>query len=181
MNNLKTLTWEHHQNAERQAFVKELLSNEITKERYAQFLYNQYFGYKVLEDAASRVGLFDDMVDAKRAISILQDFEELWPHADKMPTLCPVVDDYLNHIKLIEDEPMKLMAHVYVRHMGDLSGGQLIAKRVPGQGRLYQFIEDTDVLKDHLRSKCSDDMADEAKICFDFATRLFQEMMEYTP
>jgi hypothetical protein len=33
-------------------------------------------------------------------------------------------------------------------------------------------------LKEHIRSKLNDDMADEAKICFDFATQLFKEMME---
>ena len=27
---------------------------------------------------------------------------------------------------LILDDPEKLMAHIYVRHMGDLSGGQMI-------------------------------------------------------
>ena len=32
MNNLKELTWNHHKNAERQEFVKELMSGKITKE-----------------------------------------------------------------------------------------------------------------------------------------------------
>ena len=31
MSNLKELTWEHHKNAERQDFVKELLSGKITQ------------------------------------------------------------------------------------------------------------------------------------------------------
>jgi len=77
----------------------------------------------------------------------------------------------------ISDDENKLFAHIYTRHMGDLSGGQMIRKRVPGEGRLYQF-EDPDTLKTAIRSKLDDSMADEAKICFDFATRTFQEMMD---
>ena len=89
-----------------------------------------------------------------------------------------VTKDYLDHVKTIVDDPDKIMAHIYVRHMGDLSGGQMIKKRVPGEGRYYQFSKPVDELKDLIRTKLNDDMADEAKICFDFATRLFQEMNE---
>ena len=92
--------------------------------------------------------------------------------------MCPVVNEYVEHMKTIMDDPQKIMAHVYVRHMGDLSGGQMIAKRVPGNGRFYKFKQDQDFLKEHIRSKINDEMADEAKICFDFATKLFQQMME---
>jgi heme oxygenase len=60
--------------------------------------------------------------------------------------------------------------------MGDLAGGQMIAKRVPGSGKYYQF-ENPDVLKAAIRERISDDMADEAKVCFDFAKRFFQDMM----
>ena len=34
---------------------------------------------------------------------------------------------------------MKLYAHIYVRHMGDLSGGQMIMKKTPGPNRYYRF------------------------------------------
>ena len=77
----------------------------------------------------------------------------------------------------IKDDPDKLMAHIYVRHMGDLSGGQMIARKIPGSGTMYQFDDDVDVLKDKIRTRLDDSMADEAKICFDFATQLFKEMM----
>jgi len=92
--------------------------------------------------------------------------------------LLPVVKEYMDYILTIKDEPEKLMAHVYVRHMGDLSGGQMIASRVPGRGRFYKFKQDHDFLKQHIRSQLDDSMADEAKIVFEFATKLFQQMME---
>jgi heme oxygenase len=78
----------------------------------------------------------------------------------------------------IKDDPKKLMAHIYVRHMGDLAGGQMIAKRIPGSGKYYQF-ENADDLKTKVRQKIDDSMADEAKVCFDFAAKFFEEMMVY--
>ena len=41
MYDIKELTWEYHKNAERQAFVKVLMSGEIPEKLYAVFLYNQ--------------------------------------------------------------------------------------------------------------------------------------------
>jgi heme oxygenase len=71
-----------------------------------------------------------------------------------------------------------LMAHIYVMHLGDMSGGQMIARKVPGAGRMYQFEGDVDELKALVKSKTHDDMADEAKVCFEFATKTFVELME---
>ena len=76
----------------------------------------------------------------------------------------------------IKDDPEKLMAHVYVRHLGDLAGGQMISKRVPGHGKYYQF-EDADLLKTAIRERINDNMADEANLCFEYAIQLFDEMM----
>jgi hypothetical protein len=53
----------------------------------------------------------------------------------------------------------------------------MISKRVPGQGRMYQF-SDPDTLKAAIRAKIEDSMADEARVCFEFATQMFKEMME---
>ena len=71
-----------------------------------------------------------------------------------------------------------LMAHVYVLHMGDLSGGQMIAKKVPGAGTMYEFDSDTKQLKEAIRNKTNDDMAEEAQYVFTSATNLFKELME---
>ena len=46
---LKELTYEHHRNAERQEFVKVLMSGSIDPKLYATFLYNQYVNYNIQE------------------------------------------------------------------------------------------------------------------------------------
>ena len=177
MNRLKELTWEHHKNAERQKFVKVLMGGKISPEVYATFLYNQHPQYNILEVHAMAQGLFDGLGDIRRGPAIFADYEELWKDKDNPPKLLNVTKEYTDHIMSIGTDKNKLFAHVYTRHMGDLSGGQMINKRVPGEGRLYQF-EDPNALKTAIRERIDDSMAEEAKICFDFATKTFQEMMD---
>ena len=136
MSNLKELTWEHHKNAERQKFVKELLGGKITNERYATYLFNQHPQYDILEAMAMMHGHFNGVPALRRAPAILADFEQLWAGGDKKrPPLCPVVHDYIAHMKTIMEDPQKIMAHVYVRHMGDLSGCLLYTSPSPRDQR----------------------------------------------
>lgn len=176
---LKDLTHEQHRRAETRPFVKVLFSGNIDPKIYATYLYNQFPMYELLEVCAMPHGIFSDIPEILRSKAIREDFEELWTDKDKSPELCKVTKEYLDHIMSIKDDPKKLMAHVYVRHMGDLAGGQMIAKRVPGSGKYYQFEGDLDEIKSKVRAKLDDSLADEAKVCFDFAARLFEEMMSH--
>jgi heme oxygenase len=178
MSNLKELTKDNHTSAERQEFVKILFSGSINPKLYATYLKNQHPQYEILEVCAMPHQLLHGLPDIRRAPAILADFLELWgDDNDETPKMCPVVDEYIKHILSIKDDPKKLMAHIYVRHMGDLAGGQMIAKKVPGKGKYYQFAE-PDALKVAIRERLSDDMADEAKVCFTFATQFFKEMLD---
>jgi heme oxygenase len=175
---LRDLTKDAHTNAERQEFVKILFSGKINPKIYATFLKNQHPCYELLEVCAMPHGLLNGLPDIRRAPAILADFEELWDHeADGDAQILPAVEGYMKHILSIKGQPEKLMAHIYVRHMGDLAGGQMISKKVPGAGRMYRF-EDPEALKIAIRERINDDMADEAKVCFEFATQLFKEMLE---
>ena len=177
MNNLRELTKEAHTNAERQEFVKILFSGNINPKLYATFLKNQHPCYEILEVCAMPHGLLNGLVDIRRAPSILADFQELWTDDDGEAKILPTTEKYIKYIISIKDDPIRLMAHLYVRHMGDLAGGQMISKKVPGSGRMYKF-EDPDTLKTAIRERITDDMADEAKVCFQYATEMFKEMME---
>lgn len=177
MSNLKDLTWEHHQNAERQDFVKVLMSGKINPEFYATYLWNQHKKYDLLEALAGASGLLDDLPDVRRKLRIEQDFLELWKK-DNPPTIVPSTNEYIRRMKTLIGDHDSLMAHIYVLHMGDLSGGQMIARKVPGSGNMYKFDTDKDALKTAIRAKTNDDMANEAKFVFESATKLFQELME---
>lgn len=179
---LKDLTHEAHKEAETKPFVKVLFSGKIDPKLYALYLKNQHPCYEILEVCAMmHPGLMSGAADARRAPAINTDFEELWNReTDGEPTILPVVKEYIDYIMSIKDDPKKLLAHIYVRHFGDMAGGQQIAKRVPGSGSMYKFA-DADALKATIREKLSDDMADEARVCFGFAGKLFEQMMTLVP
>ena len=177
MSNLKDLTWEHHKTAERQEFAKILISGNIHPDFYATYLWNQHKKYDLLEALAGAAGLFNTVGDIRRKLKIEADFNELWKHGHE-PVIVPSTQEYINHMRDILTDKNALTAHMYVLYMGDLSGGQIIKKKVPGSGTMYEFDEDTSVVKEKIRSICDDSMAEEAKYVFDSSTKLFQELME---
>ena len=72
MSNLKELTWEHHKNAERQGFVKVMMSGRINPRFYATYLWNQHKKYDILEAMAGASGILDDLPDIRRKTKIDQ-------------------------------------------------------------------------------------------------------------
>ena len=178
MSNIKELTWEHHKAAERCGFVKILLSGSIDPKLYATFLWNQYIKYTELEKLADKYGLLKGIETVKRKDSIYADFLELWTLKHKPPTFSSTTD-YIHHIRQLQNK-QHIFAHIYVHHMGDLSGGQMIAKRVPGSCTMYDFDGDVNEIKNEIRSRCKDSMAQEAKMCFEFAIKQFNEMSKLT-
>ena len=176
---LKELTAEAHKLAETQPFVKLIFSGNITKEEYAEYLVNQELVYATLETFATSAGVLDDLPGICRAPHIRQDILELEADVPNLPNVVvkSATDDYLQHLATIKDDPKKLMAHIYVRHMGDLFGGQMIATKVPGSGNFYKF-DDPDALKIAIRAKLDDSLAEEALVCFKFATQLFEELVQ---
>jgi|14BtaG_2_1085337.scaffolds.fasta_scaffold00080_9 heme oxygenase len=176
MSNLKQLTMEHHRSAERCGFVKTLLSGSINPVVYGTFLLNQYHKYSALESLAHSRGLLTGIESIQRADKILVDATELLLHQNI--DLLESTTEYVNHIQTLNDHD--LFAHIYVHHMGDLSGGQMIKKRVPGACTMYDFDGDVNEIKKEIRSRCKDSMAQEAKMCFDFAIKQFNEMTQLT-
>jgi len=66
---------------------------------------------------------------------------------------------------------------MYVRHFGDLFGGQLMKKVVPGLGSMYEFEDRSNLIK-KLRERLDDNLADEANKVMLWAIDLFQELAD---
>ena len=178
MSKLKELTWENHQKAERTEHARKLIKG-MEPEEYHRYIYNQYVQYAVLECRAKELKVLNGIEDICRASSILQDLEELEREYNiqrNTDLLCPVVGHYAAHVMTLNDHN-DLLAHIYVRHFGDMYGGQMIRKRQPGSGTMYDF-KDVETLKTVVRSRLKDSMANEANRCFEFAMQLFEELSE---
>ena len=182
MLDIKELTLEQHKNAERQEFVKTLMWGSIDEELYATYLYNQYHCYKTLEMYGQENSLFVDTPGLQRADHIRHDFNKLW-NQEGVPNLTESTIEYIRHIEGIKEDAEKLYAHIYVRHLGDLSGGQMIRRKTPGPNQYYFFTPEQMKYKEMVRTKINQylniyqvNVVHEARLCFEYATRLFGEM-----
>ena len=171
---LRDLTKEKHHDAERTEFANLLLSGKISNEQYACYLTQMLAVYAVLEHQAAAHGLFDTLHGLARCRAILDDLNELTNGVNYA-----VLSSTRNYVEYLEqlDDANRIMAHLYVRHMGDLFGGQVIAKRVPGSGKFYQF-KNEEALKTAIRAMIDDSMGDEANVAFDHAIAIMKELNE---
>lgn len=173
MSKLKELTLEVHRRAERTGYASKLVKG-LTPEEYYQYLYNQYLIYSVLEYHVKK--MFPELHSILRENKIFDDLKELqnvYNISPEISKMCAVVPVYEKHLLTLDKNG--ILAHLYVRHFGDMYGGQMIKKRNPGSGTMYDF-DNVEELKTQIREMLSDDMADEANRCFEFAIRLFEEL-----
>ena len=177
-NNLKELTRAHHDNAERTEFADLLLSGEISPKLYQEYLHPQLQNYRALEGAVSVPMELEPIFRSTAIEEDLQEIEALYD-LEEIEDDLQSTREYVKHIHtLSEDENNDgLIAHLYVRHFGDAHGGQIIKRNVPGSGLMYEF-EDRRELIALTRTLLHDGMEAEAKNCFEYAERLFHELIE---
>jgi heme oxygenase len=168
---LKDHIKKNHDKAENHPFVKVLLSGEVSVPVYADYLLNQLVCYGHLEQRAKAYGLFDGIEGIERAELIQNDYIAFTYPGKIYPSS-------FEYVKYIDELPVALLwGHIYARHFGDLYGGQIIKKVVPGDGTMYQF-ENRQELIAKVREKLSDDLADEANKALQFSLRLFDELAQ---
>lgn len=173
MNKLKELTWNTHHRAERTKFAAKLLAG-LNPVEYHKYLINQHEIYTSLESAADHlINQFPELARSKKIKHDIEELEVMYNLGFDPTMICPVVHKYRHHVSTLDEKG--LLAHLYVRHFGDMYGGQIIKKRNPGSGKMYEF-DNVEELKSSVRKMLSDDMADEANRCFDFAIQLFEEL-----
>ena len=177
-NNLKELTRQHHDNAERTEFADMLLSGNISPKLYQEYLHAQLQNYMVLESAVEVPMELEPIFRSTQIEEDLQEIENTFD-LDEIEDNFESTLEYNKHILTLLEEGNNesLLAHLYVRHFGDAHGGQIIKRNVPGSGLMYEFEDRAELIKG-VRTLLNDGMADEAMICFEYAERLFHELME---
>ncbi|KAG0210572.1 Heme oxygenase 2 [Mortierella sp. GBA30] len=177
---LKEGTKTVHAEAERSKFVKYFFKGEITPAIYGRFLISLYQVYSALEKALDQhkdnanIQLIYFPTELSRKEALEQDLE-FFNGPDWREMLNPVSPAQKAYIDAIErcssTKPELLIAHSYVRYLGDLSGGQILAKKLQkyndlpeGKGvAFYNFdlIEDKDGFKDQYRKRLNQVEVDE--------------------
>jgi heme oxygenase len=139
---LRDATAEVHQAAERSAFVSALVEGELPKGEFARFVRQLHAVYSVLEEAAAASS--DPVLapflapELARVEALTADLEFLagveW--REELATL-PATEAYCERVRArCFDWSGGLLAHHYVRYLGDLSGGQILGRVVT---RVYEL------------------------------------------
>jgi heme oxygenase len=168
---LKELTKDSHTAAERTPFMKATIKGQIPKEIWAEYTYNKMLWYGAIETKSRAEGLLDDLKGIERAYALYQDAKEML--GEEFPKFRQAAIDY--HRYILDLPEGKVAAHLYVWHMGDLFGGQMIKKILDYVPHRNLEFKDIDGLKTTIRSKLGDDLADEANVAFDWAIKIMSE------
>jgi heme oxygenase len=182
------------------------MQHKVSAESYKELLGALFHVYSALEEELDRCSNIDSRVRAiyfpslARRASLLQDLRCF--HGDNCAALAtalenpsPVAKQYVDRIQEIgKSQPVLLVAHSYTRYLGDLSGGQILAKAATKAFNLsgedgtsffhfkalpnaHTFKQEYRAALDGLRisQKEADDLVDEANLAFIHNMRLFQE------
>jgi heme oxygenase len=170
---LKDLTSAKHAEAESTPFMKAVFAKTLPFDLWVDWTYQKWLFYGAIEGAAGANRLLGDLPDLRRAFYLFMDYNEMNVERKKHE-FRPIAIDYYKYLISIANDPNKIMAHLYTWHMGDMFGGQMIKKIVPGAHRNLEF-EDTRTLITNIRAKLDDSMGDEANVAFDWAIRMMRD------
>jgi len=174
---LRDATHARHRAVEQLPVIRALLEGSITDLQYLRYLQELRTVYDTLERLAQSQGLLQRLPGIERTELIREDIRELGSADAVMPPI-PATQGYLRYLDDLNNDPQRqhlLLAHVYVRHMGDLYGGKILARQVPGTGRAYQFQDRPGLIKE-FNSLLTLDLGDEANRAFDWFIRIFDEL-----
>lgn len=205
--NLATLlregTKKAHTMAENVGFVKCFLKGVVEKTSYRKLVANLYFVYSAMEEEMERHQQHPILSkiyfqELNRQRSLEQDLKYYFGSGwREQVTLSPAGEAYVQRIREVSnsDQPELLIAHLYTRYLGDLSGGQIlkgIAQRgmnlSDGEGTaFYEFeeIPDEKQFKATYRQRLDElpinettanQIVDEANAAFGMNMKLFQEL-----
>lgn len=171
---LKEITKDLHDQAEQTEFMRAVFNGKLNPDAWIDFTYQKTLFYGTIEGAAGARGLLRDLPDIQRAFYLYKDYFIMNLNSKKH-TYRPSSIDYHNYLLSISKNSDLIMAHLYVWHMGDLFGGQMIKKIVPGSHYALDF-NNSELLIKNIRPKLNDlTMGQEARTAFNWAIRILKE------
>lgn len=178
MTTLRAIIQDLHREAEDQPFAKRLVTGTVTTTEYVNYLYQLLLIYDPIEFGCKIQGFFADLPGLFRLSQLYQDYLELAGPGQAGSWLPETLAYHQYLLELLNDPTRRhrLQAHLYIRHAGDMSGGQSIARQVPGSGRFYVF-EDLPALKSAFLAQLDPhDLGAEARTAFRWNITLLQAL-----
>lgn len=165
-----------HDRAEHHPMAQSMIKGTISVEAYVDLLANLLIAYGDIESKARRVGWIDQLDGISRFTAMLEDLVELVSEHDIKPT---IYNDFIAEYcdRVWQQTREGTLAHVYVHHMGDMFGGQMLKGKLPGKCRRYVFENKNDLVA-RIRGNLVHDEANmqEAVAAFDFVIGLYDRV-----
>jgi heme oxygenase len=180
--------------------MRELLRGHVTRGGYCALLRNLHALYVALEANLTRhaadpaIALLSLPVLA-RSTALASDLESLYgARWEREFPLTPAMVRYVERLdEVARVDPRTLLAHAYVRYLGDLSGGQILRRVIASALALtedsgqafYRFPEAPEVLAARLRSALDSialtpeeqtRLVDDARLAFRYHIELFEQL-----
>lgn len=162
---LREATSAKHRKAEETALSRLMISGTMRPATYAAFMENMLSIYEELE----RDGMITKP-EVLRAGRTRQDIAALG-HEQYGQALSTVY--YVRYLR--ELGPERRWAHIYVHYLGNMYGGQMIGRRLPGQHTHLEF-DDLKGCIAYVRSNLDGVPHDEANTAFDWTIKIYDEL-----
>ena len=203
---IRTATWGDHSDSEGSTVMEDIMRMRAGLDVYIELVEQHYFMYEALEEASRHLAAdprFAALHPAAlvREQALAEDLEllvgENW--RERISPV-PATVAYADRIRELAAEGWLpgIIAHHYTRYLGDLSGGQMIAKRVKRQHgferagvAFYDFTELGDIAEFKQRYRAVLDelgesldelerqrMIDEVRAAYRFNTEVFIDMQK---
>lgn len=138
---IRESSWGDHSSSEGASFMEDIMRGVATKQDYIDLAVQHYYMYVALEEVSQQLVTQPEFallhpVDLRRLTALEEDLEFLvgadW--RDKISAV-PATEAYAARMREVGAETWLpgVIAHHYTRYLGDLSGGQMISKRVAKQ------------------------------------------------
>lgn len=170
---LKEITKDKHTEAESTPFMKAIFARKLPQDLWIDWTKQKALFYNKIEYHAEKLGLLENLDGIKRSYYLNKDYAIMnngrITHSYRKP-----VKEYADYIDSIGEHPEKILAHLYTWHMGDMFGGQMIKKIVPGSHLNLEF-ENLPNLMSTLRAHLSDNIGSEAICAFEWAIKMMRD------
>jgi len=199
---LREGTVELHREAERAGIMRDLLRGRVDRGGYCSLLRNLRALYRTLETGLTQLAA-DPVISQvslpalARGAALASDLDVL--HGGCWEAEIPLAPAMARYVERLDEatraDPVMLVAHAYVRYLGDLSGGQIVRRAIASALALtedsgqsfYRFSEAPQVLAARLRSALDSivltpaeqaRLVDEARLAFRYHIELFEELRD---
>ena len=169
MSILREYTRDSHVLVESTKFMRAIFERKLPLQLWYDFMYQKSLFYEVIEDTAEASKFTEDMLEINKQNDLRTELSaqsETFHYRD-------ATVKYYQYLNTIPIEDRRILAHLYVWHMGDMYGGQMI-NRVLGINSPSLTFPNRAQLIQKLEQKLDIDLVDEAKVAFEWANKILQ-------